>query len=94
MRYSSLGRARGRVVVKNKVVIEQEFTKKEGGNVDDSKVEEVHIGRCPHVLILGHDNAGDDIARDTNHKEDAVDDGEREECSPVNVWLAKTLLDK
>ena len=56
--------------------------------------KKVHISRRPHVLILGDDNAGDDIARDTNHKEDAVDDGEREECSPVNVWLAKTLLDK
>ena len=84
----------GRVVVMDKSVIELEFTKQKGGNVNDSKVKEVHIGRCPHVLILSDDNAGDDIARDTNHKEDAVDDGEREECSPVNVWLAKTLLDK
>ena len=78
----------------NKSVIDQEFTKKKGGNVDDSKVKEVNIGRRPHVLILGDDNAGDDIARDTDHKEDAVDDGEREECSPVDIWLAKTLLDK
>ena len=66
--------------------------------VDEPKisvqVEEVHIGRSSHVLILGDDNAGDDIARDTNHEEDAVDDGEREECSPVDIWLAKTLLDK
>jgi hypothetical protein len=84
----------GRVGVMKRIVIEKEFTKQEGGNVNDSKVEEVHISCRPHVLVLGDDNAGDDIARDTNHKEDAVDDGEREECSPVNIWLAKTLLDK
>ena len=77
-----------------KIVIEQEFTEEEGGNVDDSKVEEIYIGRCPHVLVPDDDNAGDDVARDTNHKEDAVDDGEREECSPVDIWLAKTLPDK
>ena len=78
----------------DKMMIEQEFTKKECGNVNDSKVEEVHIGRCPHVLVLGDDNAGDDVARDTNHKEDAVDDGERKECPLVDIWFAKTLLDK
>ena len=45
-------------------------------------------------LVMTMHYAGDNIARDTDHKEDAVDDGEREECSPVDIWLAKTLLDK
>ena len=70
------------------------LTYDQGGNVCNGQIEEVDIGSSPHVLIGQDDDTGGEVTKDSNDKEDAVDDGEEEEGFIVDMWVTKYFLNK
>ena len=68
------------------------LTDDEGGDICNSKVEKICIGRGPHVLIADYDNAGGEVPTDTNHQEDGVDDGQGDQGGHINMGGAKIIL--
>ena len=51
---------------------------------------EVKSENIPHILIIVYDEAGGDVAKQTQHKVEAVDDSDREKCLQVQLTLTKT----
>ena len=72
--------------------MQNKLTDDQGSNVCNGKVEEVDIGRSPHVLIAEDDNAGGQVATHTNQQEDAVDDGQGDQGGPVHMGVTKCGL--
>ena len=68
-----------------KVKGENVLTYDEGRNVCNSQIEKVDIGSGSHVLIGQDDNAGGEVTKHSNDKENAVDDGKEEERFIVDM---------
>ena len=54
--------------------------------------KKIDIGSSPHVLIADDDNAGGEVTKHSNNREDAVDDAQGEKGWPVYMGVTKCIL--
>ena len=73
--------------MKNKVL-----TFNQSNIICNGQVKKVDIGSSPHVLIADDDNAGGEVTKHSNNKEDAVDNCERETRWPINLRFTKNIF--